>query len=221
MTKTALKEKKENTTKINSMFIVKVKINKDNTASIYYRTSTDSSAQEVYYSGKDEVTESFNTAFQDTVNGLIGVLPILSKEKQKIKMGAIKFDYDKNEYLKSALYSAQYAFNDQNNAVINLNTPPLPIYKEGMENTFTISGKDEDALHIVIKKAKDYINGDTRTKQGKLELAVDNTADFRESEWAKRTKLVTSKAPIECEQIEKFAKRNKGAGEPNNPRPGE
>lgn len=58
---------------------------------------------------------------------------------------------------------------------MNLNTPPLPIYKEGMENTFTISGKDEEALHEVIAKAKAYMKGDTRTKQ--MKLVVDNTEE--------------------------------------------
>ena len=56
---------------------------------------------------------------------------------------------------------------------MNLNTPQLPIYQEGMENTFCISGKDEEALHEVIKAAKAYLNGETRTKQ--MSLIVDNT----------------------------------------------
>ena len=41
-----------------------------------------------------------------------------------------------------------------------------------MENTFTISGKDEEALHEVIAQAKAYINGETRTKQMKLVVTV-------------------------------------------------
>ena len=141
------------------MFIIKVKINNDGTAAINYRTSCDNDTKEVYYQGKDGVTEEFKKIFQETVNGLIGCIP--------------KFDYGKDEFLKSALYSAKYAFNDQNNAVINLNTPPLPIYKEEYENTFCISGKDEDALHEVIAKAKAYINGETKTKQ--MKLVVDNS----------------------------------------------
>lgn len=62
-----------------------------------------------------------------------------------------------------------------NNAVINISTPLLPIYKEGYENTFCISGKDEEALHKIIEKAKAYINGETRTKQ--MKLVVDNTEE--------------------------------------------
>lgn len=38
-TKTAVKEKKDATTNSKQMFINKVKINNDNTASIYYRTT--------------------------------------------------------------------------------------------------------------------------------------------------------------------------------------
>jgi len=174
MTNTAAKEKENNTTNAkNEMFIVKVKLNNDNTAAIFYRTSTDKDAKEVYYTGKDQVTEDFKTTFQGTVDGLIGAVQRLAPDKDKITMNAIKLDYDNKGFLKSALYSAKYAFNEQNNAVININTPPLPIYKEGMENTFTIAGIHEDALHDVIVKAKAYINGETRTKQ--MKLVVDNS----------------------------------------------
>lgn len=65
MTKTATKEKKENTTNKNLMFINKVKINNDNTAAIYYRTTCDSNAQEVFYQGKDEVTEEFKKSVSE------------------------------------------------------------------------------------------------------------------------------------------------------------
>ncbi len=177
MTKTAAatKEKKDATTNSKQMFINKVKINNDNTASIYYRTTCDSNAQEVYYQGKEEVTEEFKKVFQATVRGFTSVIPRLAPEGSKIQMNVIKFDYGKDEFLKSALYSVKYSFNEQNNAVINISTPLLPIYKEGMENTFTISGKDEEALHEVIAKAKAYINGDTRVKQ--MKLVVDNTEE--------------------------------------------
>ncbi len=177
MTKTtaATKEKKDATTNSKQMFINKVKINNDNTASIYYRTTCDSNAQEVYYQGKEEVTEEFKSAFQATIKGLINVIPKLQLDSSKLQMNAIKLDYDKTEFLKSALYSAKYQFSEQTNAVINLNTPLLPIYKEGMENTFCISGKDEEALHEVIAKAKAYIKGETRTMQ--MKLVVDNTEE--------------------------------------------
>lgn len=171
-TATATKEKSNKTTNTKQMFINKIKINNDNTASIEYRTTCDSNAQEVIYSGKEEVTEKFSQAFQATVIGLLNALPRLASEKSKITMNAVKFSYGEDEYLKSALYSAKYAFNDQNNAVLNLNMPSLPIYKEGMENTFCISGKDEEALHEVIALAKDYINGDTRVTQ--MKLVVNN-----------------------------------------------
>lgn len=146
MANTALKEKEENTTKSsNMMYIQKVKINNNNTATISYKMSNDLAAQEVLFTGKD----------------------------QKITMNAIRLDYDKSDFLEKALYSVKYAFNDQNNAVINISTPLLPIYKEGMENTFCISGKDEEILHAIIAKAKAYIAGETRTKQ--MKLVVDNT----------------------------------------------
>lgn len=174
-TKTATKEKQHPTTNSKQMFINKVKINNDNTASIYYKTTCDSNAQEVYYTGKEEVTEEFKNAFQATVKGLTNVITRLAPDSSKITMNSIKFDYDKTEFLKSALYSAKYNFSEQTNAVIKLNTPPLPIYKEGMENTFCISGKDEESLHEVIAKAEAYINGETRIKQ--MKLVVDNTEE--------------------------------------------
>lgn len=121
-TKTAVKEKKDATTNSNQMFINKVKINNDNTASIYYRTTCDSNAQEVYYQGKEEVTEDFKATFQATIKGLINVIPKLQLDSSKLQMNAIKLDYDKTEFLKSALYSAKYQFSEQTNAIMNLNT---------------------------------------------------------------------------------------------------
>jgi len=175
MAKTARKEKEENTTSSNQMFINKVKINKNKTASIYYRTTCNSNAQKVYYTGKEEVTNEFLETFQSTVRGFTSCIPRLAPDGSKITMNAIKFDYGKDEFLKSAQYSVKYAFNDQNNAVINISTSHLPIYKEEFENTFCISGKDEEALHEVIACAKAYINGETKTKQ--MKLIVDNTTE--------------------------------------------
>lgn len=173
MAKTNLKEKEENTVKSGEIFINRIKINNDNTASIYYRTATDDSAKEVYYSGKDQITEKFSTTFQKSVYTFCEIIPEIKKNVSKIKANVIKLDYNKQGFLKSALYSVKYAFNDANNAVININTPPLPIYDESMENTFAISGKDEELLHEIIDCAKGYINGETRTKQ--MKLVVDNT----------------------------------------------
>lgn len=174
MAKTAAKGNEEQTPKQkNGMYIVRVQLKNDNTASIFYRTSTDKDAKEVYYSGKEQVTDDFKKTFQGAVEGFLGVIPRLTPDKEKITMNVIKFDYDKQGFLKSGLYSVKYAFNDQSNAVTNINTPPLPIYKEGMENTFTIAGIHEETLHEVIEKTKAYINGDTRIKQ--MKLVVDNS----------------------------------------------
>lgn len=173
MTKTNTKEKQDSTAKVEGMFIQKVKLNNDNTASIFYRTSTDKEAKEVYYTGKDQVTEAFKEIFQATVQGFCGVLPRLQADADKITMNAIKFEYNKSGFLDKALYSVKYAFNEQNNAVVNISTPLLPIYKEGLDECFTIAGIHETALHQVIEKTKAYINGETRTKQ--MKLIVDNS----------------------------------------------
>lgn len=172
-TKTQTKEEKNTTAGRNLMLVKKVKLLNDGTAEINYSTSKDDAAETVFFKGKEEVTKEFKEVFQQTVEGFLGVIPLLSKDARKITMNVITFDYGKSEFLEKALYSVKYAFNDANNAVINISTPQLPIYKEGMENTFTIAGKHEEALHNVIAKAKAYIKGETATKQ--MKLIVDNT----------------------------------------------
>lgn len=173
MAKTAIKEQNENTTKSNVIFINKVKLNKDNTAVICYKKSTDACADEGTYTGRQEVTEEFKKCFNECVEGFVGCMPELAKNKSKLSLTGIRLDYGKDEFLNSVLYSVKYAFNEANNAVINMSTPQLPIYKEGMENTFTVSGKDEEAIHALIAAAKAYMNGETRVKQ--MTLVVDNT----------------------------------------------
>lgn len=170
------KESKSTTTNSNQTFIEKIKITNDNTAVIRYRTSNDNNAQEVIFTGKEEITEEFKKIFQENVEGFVGVLPALAKDAKKITMNAIRFDYGKDDFLKSALYSVKYAFNDANNAVVNISTPMLPIWQDDFtESTFCISGKYEELLHKTIEKAKAYIKGETRTKQ--MTLIVDNTQD--------------------------------------------
>ena len=124
------------------------------------------------YTGKDEVTEEFRNLFQEAVDTFIELLPDLRKSKNQIKMNTIRFDYDKSGFLEKVLFSTVWTFNSQGN-VINLNTPQFPIYKPEMsETTVAISGKDEELLHNIIQKAKDYMNGDTRTKQLDIGLKV-------------------------------------------------
>ena len=136
MTKTAVKETTNDSTNQKGMvFIQKVKINPDNTAKIWYKKSDDLFQEERTASGQDQVTEEFKSAFQSTVEGFCGCIPRLTGDINKITMNCIKFDYGTDGYLKQALYSVKYAFNDQNNAVINISTPLLPIYQEGMEKS--------------------------------------------------------------------------------------
>lgn len=156
--------------------INKIKINKDRTAIINYVLSDDLSSTEVVYTGKEKVTEEFYNKFQENIEGFIGCVPALGKDITNIVMNAIKFDFGKeNGRLKNALYSVKYAFSSSNNAVLNISTPLLPIYQDNFdEKTFCISGKHEQLLYEVIELAKGYINGDTATVQGKLNLVVNN-----------------------------------------------
>jgi len=162
--------------KIKITAINKVKINSDKTAVINYVQSGDLSSSEVVFTGKEKVTDEFFKKFQENVEGFVGCMPILAKDIANITMNAIKFDYGKgNDLLNSVLYSVKYAFNPANNAVVNISTPLLPLHKEGMdEKTFFISEAHEELLKETIELAKAYINGDTGTVQGKLNLVVDN-----------------------------------------------
>ena len=162
--------------KIKITAINKIKITNDRTAVINYVQQGDLSNSEVVFTGKEKVTDEFFNKFRENVEGFIGCMPILSSDISNITMNAIKFDFGKdNGALKNVLYSVKYAFNPANNAVVNISTPMLPLFKEGMgEETFYISEKHEEILKETIELAKAYINGDTGTLQGKLNLVVDN-----------------------------------------------
>ncbi len=162
--------------KIKITAINKIKINNDMTAVINYVQSGDLSSSEVVFTGKEKVTNEFFKKFQENVEGFVGCVPKLGSDISNITMNAIKFDYGKdNGALKNVLYSIKYAFNPANNAVVNISTPMLPLYKEGMdEKTFYVSEKHEELLKETIELAKAYINGDTGTVQTKLNLVVNN-----------------------------------------------
>lgn len=149
------------------ILIKKVKILNDNTAEIKYTTTDALGKGDITFKGDQEVTGDFNKLFKATVDGFIGCFPLLEKDKSKITMNVIKFDYSKDlERLQSALYSVKYAFNPANNAVVNISTPLLPLYKEEFdEHTFCIAGKYESQLYEIIDLAKKYLQGQTRTEQ--------------------------------------------------------
>ena len=150
--------------------ISKIKIENDQTAIIEYSENTDMNASSVTFTGKEKVTEEFSKKFQENLEGFIGAFPVFAKECGKLKMNSIKFKYDNTGNLSNALYSVKYYFSPKaKNAVVNINTPNLPIYKEEFdEKTFCISGKYINLLQDILELAQKYLNGDTRTKQMKL-----------------------------------------------------
>lgn len=155
---------------INSkVLITKVKLNNDDTAHIEFKKSDNLGAGSTSWDGEEKVTEEFKNAFLGCKEGFLGCIPPLESKKDNITMNSIKFGYAKNsDKLDNALYSIKYNFNPANNAVVNINTPQLPIYKESFdEKTFCISGKHETALYEVIDLAVKYLNGETRTEQKK------------------------------------------------------
>ncbi len=165
---------KEETAKKEKKLITKIKILNDGTAYIEYKSSDDLGTGDVKRSGTEKVTEEFSEKFQNTVEGFLGCVPTLSKDKKDIVMNAIKFDYGKTDKLQNVLYSVKYHFNKADNAVINISTPNLPIYREEFdEKTFCVNGVHEALLYELLDLAKKYLAGDTRTKQMKLEVVND------------------------------------------------
>lgn len=147
--------------------IKKVKILNDGTAQIKYNTSDDLGKGDNTYTGDQQVTGEFAAKFQGCVDGFIECLPALKKDRDNIKMNCINFDYTKDsDKLNNVLYSVKYSFNPANNAVVNISTPKLPIFREEFdEKTFCVSGKDENALYEIQELAKKYLEGQTRTEQ--------------------------------------------------------
>lgn len=155
--------------------INKIKINNDKTAIISYVQSEDLSCSEIVHTGKEKVTDEFFKKFQETVSTFCGILSKLKPDANQITMNAIKFSYNSAGVLEKVLYSVKYQYHTAGNAFVNISTPMIPIHKEHFdEKTFCIAGSDETLLHDIVKLAKAYINGDTGTVQGKLNLVVEN-----------------------------------------------
>lgn len=152
--------------------ISKIKIENDQTATIEFKKSTDMNTSSVSFTGKEKVTEEFESKFQETVNSFVEILPALRNEISNITMNSIKFDYSKDEKLEKVSYSVKYK--PQKNVLTNIPVNSIPIYKDSFtEQTFSVSGKDETLLYKILELAQNYINGDTRTKQMKLEVVKE------------------------------------------------
>lgn len=149
--------------------ISRIKIENDQTAKIEFKKSTDMDTSNVEFVGKEKVTEEFFKKFQETVNSFVEIMPALKNEAHNITMNAIRFDYGKNERLEKVSYAVKYT--PQKNVLTNIPVNSVPIYREELsETTFSVSGKDEKLLYAILELAEKYINGDTRTKQMKLEV---------------------------------------------------
>lgn len=169
------KEEKDTTKSKNMVFIDCIQITPENKAIIEYKTSNDEAAQSITYTGKEEVTSEFADAFQKNIDTFCMIMKPMANDAKHCTMNKIRFNYQKdNDFLDNVLYSIKYAFNNVNNAVINISTPKIPIYQSDFaDNVYCISGECVDYLHKTIALAKKYMKGDTRTKQ--MKLVVDNT----------------------------------------------
>ena len=151
--------------------INKIKILNDGTAEISYKSKTDLGTENISYTGTEKVTEEFLKAFQKSVNGFVSCLTVLEKHRHKITMNALQFYYDETEKLSHVIYIVKYAYSDEGHYLVNISTPKLPIYRaEFAQNVFSISGGNEENLYNILDAARAYLNGDTRTKQMKLEV---------------------------------------------------
>ena len=149
--------------------ISKVKIENDLTATIEFKKATDMNTSQIVFTGKEKVTEEFAATFQKTVSSFVEIMPALKNETDNITMNSIKFDYGKDEKLEKVSYAVKYT--PQKNVLTNIPINSVPIYKDSFsETTFAVSGKDESLLYSILELAEKYINGDTRTKQMKLEV---------------------------------------------------
>lgn len=150
-------------------FISKIKINNDGTAIINFKKSSDLDTREIVFSGKEKVTDDFKTKFQEAVSTFVEIVPALKKEISNITMNSISLNYGNDEKIDKVSYAVKYK--PQNSVLANIPVNNVPIYKDSFgDETFAVSGKDESLLYEILELAQAYINGDTATKQIKLEI---------------------------------------------------
>lgn len=155
------------------MNITKIKLLSDDTAVIDYQIDTESSTEKRTYEGKEKITQEFKNAFYNTKSTFVAYLTKLKNDISRIKTLEVKFEY-KGNILKNACYQVCYAPSDEINTPVNITTPKLPIWNEkAKEGTFYISGADIEIINTVQTLAKNYVKGDTRTKQMRLEVVND------------------------------------------------
>lgn len=143
--------------------ISEIKLNEDNTATIKYILINQDSNQEIKYDGVEKITDEFKTAFKNT-SSTIGEIIEPFKNKN-IKPKKITFDNKKN----TVTYSFSYCPTDDLHPICTIDTPKLPLLndEEPSPSKFYVSGLDVEILKILKNFALSYIQGDTRTKQGK------------------------------------------------------
>lgn len=146
--------------------ITKIKVNNDGTATINFKTTGDLDTKEITFSGKEKITDEFDKEFQNAVNSFVEIIPALKDDKNKITMNAITFGYGEGEKIDKVSYTVKYK--PQESVLANIPINNVPIYKDTFtEKTFAVSGKDEKLLYSILDYASKYIQGETKTKQGK------------------------------------------------------
>ena len=143
--------------------ISEIKLNEDNTATIKYTLINQDSNQEIKFDGVEKITDEFRIAFKNTSNTIGEIIEPFRNEK--IKPQKITFDNKKN----TVTYSFRYYPDDDLHPVCTIDTPKLPLLndEEPFPSKFYVSGLDVEILENLKNFALSYIQGETRTKQGK------------------------------------------------------
>ena len=168
---TNLKEKENYTINSSDFLITKITM-KNNKAIIECSNEDDFRTNDFKFKVKDEITENFKTLWDEVKDIIIALTPSLYKEGQALKINSINFEYESG-YLENVSIAVVWSIDDKGH-ILNLNYNKYPIFREEFtEDVVCISGKHEELLHDILKAAKAYMKGDTRTKQ--MSLIVDNT----------------------------------------------
>ena len=149
--------------------ITKIKVNEDLTAVIYYQdSSNDNDTRIIVFKGGEKITEEFNETFQSATSTFTEIIPLLKNDLNKMKVVSISFEYNEAEQINKVSYIVKYK--PQKGVTTEIPVKNIPIFDENIKS-FTVSGKDVDLLYDLLRYAKKYIKGDTRTKQMKIEVA--------------------------------------------------
>lgn len=145
--------------------IYKIKIDKDSFGKIVYGIGNKKEKRLTEYDGKEQVTTFFENEFQDLKQVAKYIIPQIEDiNDDDIKVNSISLKYD-IDFLKGVTMSLSIKIREDLESPLNLNTPYVTF---GGDKDFVLGDGFKKTFEKIINKAKEYMNGDTRTKQLKL-----------------------------------------------------